>query len=659
MEFEKLYRDICQDAAALPMGFSLDGRKYSGLPKGRFPVRTCDGETADGVEKTAFQMDGGENLKIRLEVEYDHKYGALTWTAWFENPGEGLSPVISDVDAADMDFAGVSPVLKGILGDHENDYAPYCRDLTKGKVEFYSDLGRPTHVYFPYFNLECGDGGCLMAIGWGGTWEARFEWNGRATRYIGRGTNGLKTYLKPGESVRTPRMAFVPYRGRDEAAAMNKWRRWYVDRILPRDGGKPLAPFSTTGLMGDTGLPNSDGSISERYFTWRPSLEKMLSEGIRMDFRWFDAGWYVDPAGNTVPEDWWGTVGTWELDKEKWPGDSFRESTDFARAHGMRTLMWFEPERVTHVDELVKNWGYKREWALGDPNGKACGNDIGEKECLDWTTERILHTLEQGGVEMYREDNNFDSRPCWAAKDAAQGENRVGITENKAVAGHYEMWDRIIAFEKERGGCRFVDSCASGGGRNDLESMRRAVPLLRSDADRTTTSLRLSMTWGFNQWIPFCGASCTEQEGQLDPDGKRDPYIFRASYLPALNLSAQWTQDPNTDFDMIRWGLKEWNRIKKYLLKDFYALTPWHDQRDRTGWTAFAYMDGDEGALLAFRMEECGEDAVMLAMPPWGAEETHILTDADTGEEMAVHGSEFSITRPEKRSAALYWVRKG
>lgn len=523
-------------------------------------------------------------------------------------------------------------------------------------MSFFSDRGRPTHIFFPYFNLVCGNGGCLSAIGWGGTWEAKFGYDGVNTRFVARGTNGLRTYLLPGESVRTPRILLVAYEGRNSAFAMNKWREYYVSRVLPKEGGKPLRPFSTTGFARDTGLPNSDGSISERHFTWKPSFDKMLSENIKMDFRWFDAGWYVDPSGKTVPSDWWGTVGTWQLDPEKWPGRSFRDSTDYARAHGMKTLMWFEPERVTHVDELVKNWGYKKEWALGDSNAAACGNDIGQRDCLDWTVGRILKTLDEGGVELYREDNNFDARPCWAERDHQMGEDRTGITENRAVAAHYELWDRIIAFTSAHGGCAFVDSCASGGGRNDLESMRRAVPLLRSDVDRTTTALRLSMTASFNQWIPFCGASCTEQNTQLAPNGRRDPYVLRASYLPILNLSAQWTQNPNTDYALIRRSLAEWKRVIPYLLKAFYPLTPWHDQRDKTGWTAFAFLDGDTGVLLAFRMEECGEDTVALSVPAWGPSDVHTLTDADSGAKIEVRGSDFQITRKEKRSAALYSI---
>ena len=117
-------------------------------------------------------------------------------------------------------------------------------------------------------------------------------------------------------------------------------------------------------LASDTGLPNSDGSISERASTWRPSLEKMLAEDVKVDFRWFDAGWYVAPDGASPQSDWWGTVGTWKLDPAKWPGDTFRQSTDFARAHGMKTLMWFEPERVTDPESLERYYGYDPAWAI-------------------------------------------------------------------------------------------------------------------------------------------------------------------------------------------------------------------------------------------------------------------------------------------------------
>src|SRR5204862_37176 len=135
---------------------------------------------------------------------------------------------------------------------------------------------------------------------------------------------------------------------------------------------------------------------------------------------------YCAPDRSTVPSDWWGTVGTWELDAVKWPGETFRESVDFARAHGMKTLVWFEPERVTHVDELVKNWGYQREWAILP----TLANNIGADECFEWTLGRILAFFQRHDVDMYREDNNSDPCAAWTELAAREGENRQGIVEN-------------------------------------------------------------------------------------------------------------------------------------------------------------------------------------------------------------------------------------
>jgi alpha-galactosidase len=355
-------------------------------------------------------------------------------------------------------------------------------------------------------------------------------------------------------------------------------------------------------------------------------------------------------------------VGTWELDTLKWPGKTFLESTDYARAHGMKTLVWFEPERVTHVDGLVANFGYKANWAMPDGGG-VISNNIGDPECLEWTAGRIISMMDKNGVEMYREDNNCYPTNCWTNADKAEGENRAGITENKAVVGHYSLWDKIIGYCGAHGKDTFVDSCASGGGRNDLESMRRGIPLLRSDSDRTTTSLRLSMTTSFQKWIPCCGAASVEQSEQLAADGRRDVYIFRASYTPIFHLSAQWVQDPATDFDMLRFGMSEWNSVKEFLLKDFYVLTPWKPEADKTGWTSYMYYDPEaqRGALFAFRMEECEIPSLTVKLPMLSPGKEYELRDADKGALGRFMGSDlingYTIAHDSPRSASLIFVR--
>ncbi|MBQ3169332.1 MAG: alpha-galactosidase, partial [Clostridia bacterium] len=285
-------------------------------------------------------------------------------------------------------------------------------------------------------------------------------------------------------------------------------------------------------------------------------------------------------------------------------------------------------------------------------------NNIGDEACLQYTIERVSKVLKENGIDMYREDNNSDPAALWKFLDEKEGENRQGITECKFILNHYRMWDALIETTLSTGGCGFVDSCASGGGRNDLESMRRGVPLLRSDSDRTSTALRLSMTSSFNKWIPFSGANSKEKLEQLALTGTSDKYVWRASYLCALNVDSQFAEDPDQDFSILRFGLSEWKKVNPYLLKDFYTLTSWHSGEEKDGMTAYCYFDPEEekGVLFAFRQEECNEDALKISLP--FAKGLWKMTDEDTGDVIPAPEGEAEILLLEKRTAKLMWVEK-
>ena len=664
---ELQYFAYLEDLSSFPFTFRYNDKKLCGFPAAEFQLLSK--ETTDNGEKivSTVHFSYDDTLHVDLQYVFYPLHGASDWTVTFTNLGNENSGIISDA-ASILSFDGTYPMLKGILGDHDNWYRPYAMDLSSNPVHFESNSGRPTHKRFPYFNLEHGDGGTMLAIGWSGTWSADFRYDKKSgkTTYIAHSVNKLHTYLKPGESIRTALFVCAPYTVREENYATNYWRSWFIHSNLPRadKSGNPIKPFSTSCLASDTGLPNTDGSISERYFTWRPSLEKMIEEDIKVDVRWMDAGWYVapdgrSPDGSTLENDWHTTIGTWELDPVKWPGNSFRESTDFARENGMRTMMWFEPERVTDVASLEKNYGYRPEWAI---HGYI--NNIGDPSCLAWTLGRITKTLSENRVEIYREDNNCNPGEVWHYLDELEGADRVGFTEANVVNAHYRMWDAIIDCTTSYGGCGYVDSCASGGGRNDLESLRRGIPFLRSDYDRTSTALRLSMTTAFNKWIPFCGACSKEKGGQLDATGVIDPYVWRASYLPVMNIDSQYVQDPGQDFDVLRTGLKEWKRLKEYLLADFYVHTHWHTESEKSDFTAYSFFDEEKqaGILLAFRQEECKESVLSVTLPFVPENAVCVLTDEDTGDEIRVSGTEmaecgFTLSFDNPRAARLLWIK--
>ena len=653
---------------SFPVSFSYGTKTYKGF--GGLPIieKTVT-ETEAGVDfLMRFSLD--ENTEVSAKGKYCSEFGQYEYTVYFENMGSAPSDVISDIYCLDRTFDGDKGVLRGILGDHENFYKGYEKDLDAEEVYFNSVGGRATHIVFPYFDLVHGDGGSLIAIGWAGTWDAKFVSNGSSVSVKAKTCTTLSTVILPNETIRSGLVVVIPYSGRDAFNATNLWREWFIKYNLPKANlnGENIKPFSTVFWAYDTGLPNSDGSISERSFTWRPSFEKMLDNNIHPDFRWFDAGWYFDPSGNTVESDWWGTIGTWDLDTEKWPDGSFKESVDACHEVGIKTFVWFEPERVTHVEDLAKNYGYNPEWGI--TTGNVTTNNIGDEECLEWTFGRISKMLGENDVDLFREDNNSNPAGSWAIIDERENAKhslpRKGIGENKAICGHYKLWDKILAFCGENGKCTFLDSCASGGGRNDVESMRRGIPFMRSDYDRTSSAMRLSQTSSFCKWVPFHGSSTKETVHQLaaEPGRGTSPYVWRASFLPVMNYSLQFAQNPNIDYELFHKNLDEWHSIKHLLTKDIYVLTPWHHHEDTNNWTVLAYDDSDigESILLGFRMENCAEDTFIAKLPFAEVGTTYTLTNVDTLEVTELDGSVLNsgitLKLDEPKSSVFIKIRR-
>ena len=169
----------------------------------------------------------------------------------------------------------------------------------------------------------------------------------------------------------------------------------------------------------------------------------------------------------------------------------------------MQFLLWFEPERVGDPNSwLGKN---HPEWLMP---GNSAGDvlNLGDPAALQWLIEHMDGLVKSQGLDWYREDlNGAHYGTAWRNADAP---DRQGITENFHVQGHLAFWDEL----RRRNPHLHIDSCASGGRRNDLETMRRAVPLLRSDWSVTAFAkepLQIegnqAQTYGLSSWLPWQG----------------------------------------------------------------------------------------------------------------------------------------------------------
>ena len=150
-------------------------------------------------------------------------------------------------------------------------------------------------------------------------------------------------------------------------------------------------------------------------------------------------------------------------------------------------LLWFEPERVCHGTWIFEN---HPEWLLsafgedGHASGqnedelniiKSLGNsnpnenfllNLGIDECREWLTEHVDQLIKESGITCYRQDFNFEPLRYWRDNEP---ENRQGVNENLHIQGYLRYWDDLLFNNPGL----FIDSCASGGRRNDLETMRR------------------------------------------------------------------------------------------------------------------------------------------------------------------------------------------
>jgi alpha-galactosidase len=181
---------------------------------------------------------------------------------------------------------------------------------------------------------------------------------------------------------------------------------------------------------------------------------------------------------------------------------------------------------------------------------------------------------------------------AWRKNDAP---DRQGLTENLYVQGHLAFWDEL----RRRHPHLRIDSCASGGRRNDLETMRRAVPLLRSDFQHAhmpgVVEGNQGHTYGLSFWLPFQGTATFGA----------DPYTARSFYLPSFGVSGKLWKNKTENIEVMRQLYTECRRIAPIMLDgDYYPLTPYSlDPHAWIGWQ-FDCPERAEGMVQAFRRSE-------------------------------------------------------
>ncbi len=613
------------------ISFVYDGRpSTSFLPDWKLE-RSSRKRDEERTEHTLTYTDPKTNLAVRCVGVVWKNYPTVEWTVYFKNEGKADTPILESLQAIDTMFDRSSNgefLLHSNKGDMctVDSFEPMTAVLGPNESKkFVPAGGRPTNFQWPYYNIECpqqGEG-MIFVMGWPGQWASQFKRDGGFSLQVTGGQELTHFILHPGEEVRTPLVVLQFYKG-DWFRAQNIWRQWMLAHNFPKDYGKPLSPKHGAAAVQFYGFQCTQAGDIE-------FIDLYAKKGLPLDYWWMDAGWY--PGGS------WPVTGTWEPDPVRFPG-GIKPITDTARKYGGQTIVWFEMERVHPGTWLTEN---HPEWIFGGAGGGLI--KLNEPEVARWVVDRVDKILTEEKIELYRTDFNIDPLSFWRNNDAP---DRQGITEIQYVTNFLWYLDEL----QRRHPGMMIDSCASGGRRDDLETMRRAIPILPTDLENHPEGYQCC-TFGFGMWLPFFDHTNYE---------KFDPYYFRSSMAPFVQCNWDVRKD-SFDEAAARNAMKEWRSVADFFFADFWPLSPYTTGNDL--WMAWQYdaPQKSAGLVQAFRRPGCSYIAAQYRLKELDSEARYLITNLDEKKPVEITGHELMekgllITISDRPGAALITYKK-
>lgn len=652
-----------EDFLEKQLGFNLlhDGDVFVGVRK------TVTREVEGNTTTTTYTLEDG--LKITNVMT---KHGdAYEWVNWFENISDKPTHIISDLwdCCVDLPMPYEEPLRWTAYQPELTDYtainAPRgsnwkydefasfpeeiqenrfngCLDVNTEK-NYASSGGRSSQDNAPFFNVYKDGIGYIFAIGWTGQWNCSVK---RQSNSVTVRTKIEDTHFRvlPGEKFRTSSIVIMPYTG-SVTDGQNKWRKLVKEEfsLIGKDGRDQMGPLCAS-VWG--GMKSS--TVIERFDT-------LIKNEVPFDYLWMDAGWYGSHTAPTPDEfegDWPEYTGDWTVSPLIHP-NGLKDVSKAVHEAGKKFLLWFEPERVrksTPIAEEHPEYFIFPNWQ--DENNLLL--NLGDNDAWEYCFNTLCKNIDEIGIDCYRQDFNFNPLPYWRLADA---DDRKGITEIKHINGLYKLWDSLL----EKYPSLIIDNCASGGRRIDIETLRRSIPLWRSDYQcpaKTQIEGTQCHHLSFNTWMPYSGTS----SGRI-----YDTYKFRSAYSPALNVGYTFSEKDSfgNDPEKLAWlksMSEEYLKVRPYMSEEFYPLTEVSDKKDIWSASQFHNAETDEGILLIFRRERSPYETATFDLGRMSPEKDYVLTDADNGSEIVLSGKElaengFTVSLKDKASSKIFFYK--
>jgi len=457
----------------------------------------CDGKRVDADGAAA----GAGLVAVECTPTIFAESGCVEWTFGLRNTGGEDSPVLSELHSLDLSL----PLLPEfewakvhfVVGAHwAKPSALEAIDLAHcGKAwRINNPGGGKTHLHLPFLNLDLGDHGLFVALGWPGRWAIRIERDEAGGLRLMAGIERAELSLHPGEAIRLPKVLVMFWEG-DRLAAHNRFRQHILKHHSPTLNGEPAPDILACATWGGMKTHNH-----------LKLIEALKKNDAGFDCYWIDAAWYGAPHETEEyqslrTEDWFHHVGDWRPNTVVHPA-GLKPISDAARAAGMKFLLWFEVERAVDSVPWVQehpDWYFSRR-SVSHVGGRDCPwrvFDFGNPEARQAMTDQIAGVIEENGIDVFRQDCNVGLSECWDEHDTP---GRIGMAEIRYVEGLLAFWSELKA--------RIPHLLFDIVQRRDLSSLAFTLDLSRSDHEfhpHTDPISSQVAQHGLSHWTPLSG----------------------------------------------------------------------------------------------------------------------------------------------------------
>ncbi|MBT53337.1 MAG: alpha-galactosidase [Mameliella sp.] len=178
-----------------------------------------------------------------------------------------------------------------------------------------------------------------------------------------------------------------------------------------------------------------------------------------------DDGWFGMRDDDTT------SLGDWAVDPRKWP-DGLRPFAEYVQALGMEFGLWVEPEMINKDSDLFRA---HPDWLLGPvdqtPGRQQFVLDLSQRAVCDYLFDRLNAVLNDAPIGYLKWDHN----------------RLLPVVDERQVL----MLNALLGRLRTAHPGVEIESCASGGGRIDLNILQHTGRVWLSDSNDAAERLRI------------------------------------------------------------------------------------------------------------------------------------------------------------------------